>query len=273
MKAAFNISPSASEINTLHLLVETGAQRISFTWFNKAPFVVKGLITYNHPEQLTGVDIKNIISSHESLMQGTVSTTICYDFKESVLVPGKYNYNSMSEDALALMYGRRNDVVLNNDFITSANIYNHYRIPSEMEQVFSEKFPRADIFHSTSLQLEQLTQEKDLLYCILYQHSLKTILFKEGVLQVVQQFNYTTPEDVAYHLLNTCEQFSVKPSEVDLRLSGMVDEQSRLYGEMYNYFQNISFQNVADGIYVSEEIKALPAHFFSHLTALAICVS
>ena len=164
-------------------------------------------------------------------------------------------------------------MVLNNDLVTSAIIYNHYRIPKEIAAVFTERFPKAVFFHSTSLQLEQLNQETDLLYCIIYHNSLKTILYKEGKLQIVQQFNYTIPEDVAYHLLNICEQFAVKPSEIPLRLSGMIDEHSKLYIELYNYFLNIHFENVADGIYTTDEMKTLPAHFFSHLTSLALCVS
>ena len=164
-------------------------------------------------------------------------------------------------------------VILNKDLVTSASIYNHYRIPKQIEVVFAQRFPKADIFHATSLQLEQLSQEKDLLYCIIYHNILKVILYKDGKLQVVQQFSYTSPEDAAYHLLNVCEQFAVKPSETKLRLSGMVDEHSKLYVGLSNYFLNICFENVADGLYVQEELKELPAHFFSHLTALALCVS
>lgn len=273
MKAAFNIPPPATGNDQVSLLIEAADHGISFLWFMKVPFSVKGLISYNFADANLTSDMRFILSSLENYLAGLSSATICYDFKESLLVPEKYNQGAMSEQALSLVYGENDQTVLNNDLVTSAIIYNHYRVPKAIATVFSERFPKAAIFHSTSLQLEQLNQEKNLLYCIIYLNTIKAILYKEEKLQIVQQFKYNSPEDVAYHLLNICEQFGAKPSDIELRLSGMVDEQSKLYIELYNYFLNVKFENVAEGIYTADELKELPAHFFSHLISLALCVS
>ncbi|MEO8769191.1 MAG: DUF3822 family protein [Ferruginibacter sp.] len=273
MKAAFNIPSEGTGNSSLSLLIEAGDHGISFIWFTKAPFLVKGVAVYNIVDGYTAMDIRNIFNSQEIYLTGLSSVTICYDFKESILIPEKYNHAAINEEALSLIYGEDDNVILNKDLVTSASIYNHYRIPKQIEVVFAQRFPKADIFHATSLQLEQLSQEKNLLYCVIYHNVLKAILYKDGKLQIVQQFGYISPEDVAYYLLNVCEQFGVKPTETKLRLSGMVDEHSKLYMGLCNYFLDISFENVADNIYAQEELKKLPAHFFSHLTALALCVS
>ncbi|MEO6668685.1 MAG: DUF3822 family protein [Ferruginibacter sp.] len=272
MKTAFNIPPTVKEISSLNLLIEAGDHDISLIWFTKDPFSIKGLAVYNIRDAYAQSDIREIFSLQNSWLSGLSSVTICYDFKESILVPGKYS-SAIDEEALSLMYGEDHNVIMNKDLVTSAGIYNHYRVPKQIEAAFSQRFPRADVFHASSLQLEQLNQEKDLLYCILYHNTLKAILYKDGKLQIVQQFSYAIPEDVAYHLLNVCEQFAVKPDETKLRLTGMVDEHSKLFVELHSYFEDICFENVADGIYLPDEIKELPSHFFSHLTALALCVS
>jgi len=273
LKAAFNIPPATTGNDSLNLIVEAGDHGIYFLWFIKAPFSVKGLVAYNFTDGGNITEIKNIFSSLDGSLSGLSSTTICYDFKQSVLIPAKYNQEEIAEKSLSLVYGDDNNVVLNADKVTSANIHVHYRIPAGIDALLTRQFPKADVFHTTSLQLEMLNQEKDLLYCIFYHNSLKLVLYKEGKLQIVQQFGYTIPEDAAYHLLNACEQFGVKPAEVKLRLSGMIDEHSKLYMELHNYFLNISFEAVADGIITSGDMKEFPAHFFSHLISLALCVS
>ncbi len=53
----------------------------------------------------------------------------------------------------------------------------------------------------------------------------------------------------------------------------MIDEHSKLYIELGQYFSKIDFDSTNADVYESREIKDTPAHFFSHLTALALCVS
>lgn len=273
MKAAFNIIPSETPNGSLNLLVEIGEHGVYFIWFTKDPISVKGLSFYNLNETNTLADIKTIFNSLDSLLSGLSSVTVCYDFKQSLLIPASYHEEMIIEKALSLVYGDDNNVALNNDLVTSAQVYVHYRVPSGVGAFIEERFPKGTIFHSTSLQLELLNNSQNLLYCIFYHNSLKLILYKEGKLQVVQQFNYTSPQDAAYHLLNTCEQFALKPASVNLRLSGMVDAHSKLYAELHNYFLNIEFEKFAEAISIPNEMKELPNHFFSHLISLAVCVS
>jgi hypothetical protein len=144
-------------------------------------------------------------------------------------------------------------------------------VPVTVHTVITKSFPGAAVRHSSSMQL-QASGTTDI-HCIVFHNTIKVILFNRGQLQFVQQFHYKTPEDVVYHLLNTCEKYDVTVNEVVLMLSGMIDARSNLYQELYKYFLNISFAAVSDEVFLSPDIKTFPAHFFSHLTALAKCVS
>ena len=111
------------------------------------------------------------------------------------------------------------------------------------------------------------------MHCIFFHNSIKVFLFNGPALQLVQQFNYDTPVDAAYHLLNCCEQYNLAAAEITLMLSGMIDEQSKLYTELYRYFLSIEFEQTDKEIELHDRIKFYPSHFFSHLTGLASCVS
>ena len=64
----------------------------------------------------------------------------------------------------------------------------------------------------------------------------------------------------------------MKPSEIKLRLYGMIVKDSNLYQQLHNYFLDIDFITIPEEINVRQEMNNLPAHFFSHLTELATCV-
>ena len=114
--------------------------------------------------------------------------------------------------------------------------------------------------------------EGDELFVGFQTNHLTMMLCKEGRLQVIQHFEYSSPEDAAYHLLNACRSFEVLPDKVHLHISGLIDERSGLYEALYKYFLNIEFDKLPAGFSFTEEIKDHPSHFFSHLFYQASCV-
>lgn len=148
-----------------------------------------------------------------------------------------------------------------------------YRVNSDVEQVLQSQYPGAKVHHAIAQQIPQLIKRKDLLYAVIYQHTLKAFLFKDEMLQLVQFFDYNSPADVAYHLLNMCELHQCNPGEIPLLLSGFVDKKSNLYDELYRYFLKIDADDVVENMFIPETISQYPAHFFSHLMMLVKCVS
>lgn len=269
-------------MTSLQMLMETGWYGVSFAWYNNDPLSVEGILSYNFNEGITGTEIGSSLESilnRESIFNNqSGSVNVFYNFKESLLIPGKYYNEENSDKQLATVFGTCSDCINKTDIINydfgignMQEIYNIYSIPQAVNDIISKKFPGAGIRHSTSMQL--LHSGNTNLHCIVFYNSIKVILFSRSQLQFVQQFNYKTPEDVVYHLLNTCDKHDIAINDVVLFLNGMIDVQSNLYHELYKYFLNISFEPVSDEVFLSANIKAFPPHFFSHLTALAKCVS
>ena len=98
------------------------------------------------------------------------------------------------------------------------------------------------------------------------------MLLKDGKLQVVQTYLYKSPEDVAYYLLHICESFDADVNNITVVLNGMIGQDSRLYNEICKYFLDIRFGSLPEGIAYPEAVNEYPAHYFSHLFAIAQCV-
>lgn len=192
---------------------------------------------------------------------------ICYNFRESILVPSKFYNKENNSSMLDLMFGQAEDFVLIQDHIDSRNIYNIYRVPEEVHHWFLLHFPKCKFLHSTNNQASEILEET-VIRCIVCYGAMKIIFSDQGQIQLIQQYQYKTPEDALYYLLRICENQGVKPNEVKIQLNGLLTADSSLYDLIYNYFTDIKFCSSPVGEFELEKGNEIPTHYYSHLLAL-----
>ena len=275
MNIAFKIPPVSHQYSDMHLLAEAGKEEISFLIFSKSPFALHGFYAFSFARNIGPAEyadtIRHIIHKEHVLQQQFASCHIFYDGDETVLVPGQYFSEADKEKIAELMFGENSATVCFHENVKENGIKNVYRVPQKIHEAMTGAFPKSHFSHSSSSQLVK-DGEEDTLRCVVFHNNIKIILFKAGKLQVVSYAEYVSPSDVCYHLLNTCEQFGVQPETVLLVLSGMVDERSNLYIEIYRYFLHVSFWGLPEGINIEHKLDEQPHHFYSHLVSLAQCV-
>jgi hypothetical protein len=107
---------------------------------------------------------------------------------------------------------------------------------------------------------------------IFYNDKFITAFFIDGALQLLQTFSYQTPEDVSYYLLLISNQFNVKPSQINLNISGLIDTQSPLYGELTKYFEEVNYEGIPLSYGTNGILEEYPTHYFSPLLKMSLCV-
>ncbi len=269
--------PEREGVDKLHLLIEVGGYGMSFVWFTKEPKYIKGLAVYNFANKMTSSEIAkeidNIIASNTFFEERSESVTICYDFKESLLVPAEYHERSAAAAMLDLVYGTGPASNVRTERIGDTDVHNYYAANERITSLLDSKYPGVIYYHATSLQLEREKATGKNMHVIIFHNCLKVFLFDNERILLVQQFHYDKPVDAAYHLLNCCSQHDIPADGVNLVLSGMIDAHSNLYNELYKYFLNIRFEEPIPGFTVHERIIFYPSHFFNHLSRLVACVS
>lgn len=275
LKTAFKIQPIENTASGYHLLIEAGWEGISFVYYSKDPLKVEGLYIYHFEKNSTALEIADELSFFfkEENLPEYLSCSICYNFKECTLIPSSLYKEAALPQMLNLMFADNGEVNNYAEKLNALDAQVLYRVNRRIDEVIRNEFPAAEAHHSNFFQLPVLIPQKDSIYCIIYQNSIKVVLFKEAVLQMVQIFEYTTPSDVAYQLLNICNQHDLSPSEVTVTVSGFIDKKSNLYDELFRYFLNIELDNPASGVAIANHISQYPVHFFSHLILLVKCVS
>jgi hypothetical protein len=97
-------------------------------------------------------------------------------------------------------------------------------------------------------------------------------VFKGTNIQLMQSYSYQTPDDVSYYLLAICNRFNISQEKVTLIVSGLLDEQSRLYQELLKYFLQVQWDRLPDSVKLDASFAAFPDHYFSPLLKMALCV-
>lgn len=274
MKIAFKIPPPHDDHPDMHLLAEAGQDEVSFLIFSKEEHLLLGFYAYSFNKHINPAEyaatLKELVEKEQGLQKQFKSVSVFYNRKQSTLMPAARFPGADKKSVCDLMFGEDERSVCFSEYIKGMNVEVMYRVPVEIRDAFQSAFPYHRALHSTACGIP--ANNHDLLRCVVYHNSIKITAVKNNELQLVQYFEYSSPADVCFHLLNVCTQLNMDAATVPLLLSGMIDEHSNLYKEVYKYFGEPAFLPVADGYQVTEKMNEQPEHFYSHLSLLASCV-
>jgi hypothetical protein len=262
------------------LLIEVNSNAFSYVLMNlrgMRPLVVK----YYQLDGLKVASLADCLSEiilADEILSGTVGETfLVYNFPESNLVPEKFFSMDLNKQLTDLVYGDlKKDLVLS-EKIPWWDIHNVYRIPADVHILLQQKFASGRYWHFYTLQLKShkmfcAKEDGEFMKAIFYADKMVVIIFRNGLLQLIQTFPYHDSKDAAYHLLNCCQQLGLNQDKLVVETSGLVERQSALYEDLYKYFLQLSFEKMEDNIMVTEELKEYPLHYFSSLLKMAVCV-
>jgi len=274
MKKIFEILPSSVEAGNCTLICEMSNEGFTYTIKDESENIFLGLAVYHFDKSMPCVGfpigLQIIFHQNKLLSENFKKIIIIYSFAESVLIPFSM-YNEMdNEPILNLMHGdlQSHNTILT-DLIPEENMYNSFRIPSSILEVIQAQFPNALNRHQYSVLLQQKASEKNKLTIIFYGQKMVVSLIKDGRYQLINSFNYRNPQEVAYTLLNICEQFKVPG--IDVEIKGLLEKRSALFVEIYKYFKTVDLSVLPGDKNYAEEILKYPSHYFSHIFALDSC--
>ena len=268
MNTTFKIVPTNIDVPN-NILVEISTSNVGVICYTTFPFVINGFYYFNLTEKDKAGAFLTELNEHLNFLKEQVN--VFYNYADSTLVPSTFFKKDELNNIAALMYGNKLNAINVNETITELSIENIYSVPQNIKNEIESLFPAAKSYHSLSKLIQHTNGTK--LYATIYHNEIRVILFKENNFTLASYFDYTTPEDVCYHLLNVCQQNEVSVTEVELVLNGMIETTSNLYKEMYKFFLNIAVDALPEKVLLAENFDGLSEHYFSPLVKLAKCVS
>jgi hypothetical protein len=281
IRPSFDIVPaegSEEAIREGSLLMEIGDRLFTYAVFDKDRqqlIALRHYIVDNHSHSFVD-SLSGIISADELLREKKHEALVIYNYPESNLVPSKLYDHSLMKPITDLVYGDLNRGMVLSEKIQAWDVYNIYRVPKDVHRLAIQQFAGGKYWHYYSLLLSSINKESlsfdGEIRLIFYTDRFICAAFKQNQLQLIQTFNYQTPEDVAYYILSICQQVNLDVNLVVIQLSGLIDEQSALFTELLKYFQLVNCQPAPAEINTAELLESYPPHYFSPLLNLALCV-
>ena len=194
---------------------------------------------------------------------------ICSAFPKNILIPR--NHFDTNKSILPLVFDLQKESFLY-DQVPEWQIVNGYAFPSNSYQLFIKHFPNAEYRNvfTPSLKIYNGFTAENQVSVYFTPKQFRVIVKKDGQLHLAQMYPYTSSSDVIYYLLKVFLELNLPKDDTILILSGLIEEDSALYQQLYNYFTHIHFA-------VPSTVKILnndkPQHYFTSLYNMAACVS
>lgn len=247
------------------LLWEWGEHFCCSAWFDKNDNRLHNLNYYSF-QDLSLSSVEQII---REVKPGNVKDTIiCSAFREALLVPPRiFNINQSFPDLIYPDEGGR----LFNDMIAEWQVINQYHVPLVIYNAISNEVPNISCMHSftCSLKVHNGIDAPTQLNVQFDTKQFRVLVKKEGKILLAQIYPYTAPLDVVYYLLKILQQHDLKQEDTYLIVSGLIEEDSAMFKELFNYFLHI--ETTKHGT-ITLENNNYPAHFFNSMYNLAACV-
>jgi hypothetical protein len=221
---------------------------------------ISGLEYYSTDDDLDET-LENI--SHQSLLlkKNYSETKVFCNLKESVFVPvGLFN-TAVASEFVELAFGNRASSRVNVEHVNVApGILNVYRSNENWQEIISRHFRAVTKRHLYSKLVEDTIARRMEIRVIFYKDSFIVVALNDDQLRIARSFDFSNDADILYHLLNTCKQVDIIPSEVALYICGLIDTNTPAFALLGKYFDLIVINN--------EESRSLPEnkypdHYFN----------
>lgn len=281
-KATFDIVPETrdtDELKNSQLLIEVGEKLFSYVVYHKEQNRFLALRQYNldfTPGKTLLESLLEIISGDELLQIQFKEAFIIYNYTDSNLLPSKFFHIELNQPITELVYGNARKGLMLSEKVNGWDMYNIYRVPREIHALLQRKFAAGNYWHYHTLLLSdgevKASPDQQVIKMIMGADQFLVAVFKDKSIQLLQSYAYQTPDDVSYYLLAICNRFQVSQEKVVLIVSGLLDEQSRLYQELLKYFLHVQWDRLPDSVHLDAAFSQFPSHYFSPLLKMALCV-
>lgn len=274
MKQLFSIKTGEDKENVQPVLcLRLGEKHCCYSITDFASQELKHLAYYT-ADEVNDSFLLELFAANPELSASFYQVFVCYDHPQSCLVPTNFYKQENASPLINTMFGTQSSVSVISETVPGWQMHNVYAVPKELYDAVSKKFVTGRYWHRYTVDIKNIypATESGSFLVDFGKENFTVLASGNDKLLLAQTFLYSTPDDVIYYLLKSCRQLGLQQTEVQISLSGLVDQQSALYRELHQYFLHVEFRNTTWKIPASANDE-IPAHFFTSLNDLARCAS
>ncbi len=217
--------------------------------------------------------LENLIMSDDILQRFVGKIHIAFNDINHSLVPEDF----FDAQELAAFYGINNASLdtyhLCYDKIPLLGYYNVFGIPKKLYNYLHKHYPQAQ-FHCdfscllSSILSENLVKSKNQLLVNVGRHLIEVFIVKNQKVTFQNCFEFQTPEDFLYHILNTAQVEDIDLSQTAVVLLGEVYKTGSLYQLADQYLPLIQFSDRPQKYLYHQALAQYPSHLYYTLFSI-----
>ncbi len=256
----------SEEFLNCKLCIETGPNYIVCWCSNLETKKVKAFELFRFDEEAVN-DFESLFTEtklHSRLLTASFETVICiWGNEKSVCIPAEFYDDETAIAIVKIMLGETDEVKLYHD--TNGDCVTLAVLPERESGVYNINYNIAANIHKHHLLLKNSDRKTmdSSIHIVFYHTHFIIIIYKKGILQLIQHFKYKIAEDVLYTILNTCSLFELHINDTPVIVSGLIDTSSPLYGILHQYLHNFSFPYLDESLYDAKGFHDYPLHYFA----------
>lgn len=220
--------------------------------------------------------VSQLLANHTLLQMNYAIVNIFYHGAGGLLIPDLFFSPDHAGEWLEKVNGDLHGGFPMLDHVPEIKARHVYGSISGMHEMLAEKFPNASFLHFNTGWIKKKFKQSHVptvMELALYPSHIVVALWKDEQLQLIQHYEYDTPEDVAWWLLNLNNQFELNQETLPILISGLVETQSPMYAEVQKYFMQVELDTRPEEFQYDFAFDNYPQHFFSPIFSLALCES
>ncbi len=254
------------EHNTHKLLLELLPYQLTVLLWNKIAKKPVALEQFSWSDDHEN-NWESIVRKSVLLVLTDVEVCIYSTSPNLLIVPNKF-YKSSDENYKQI------DLLFGTDYTFQSytnELFNHpitlsFKQYDVIIEEIEEHFEKVKIKHLATGLIDNY-QSKNIHEGILIVHpnTCLCVIFQNNKLLLCKSIAYTEPQDLLYHILNTCDTLRITNQDMYWRIGGMISKHAAIHECLNKYLTNLIYTEVNSNSFANTE-----PHFYEHLFQLAL---
>jgi hypothetical protein len=201
------------------------------------------------------------------------SVKVCSYTINSISIPNDfYNEEEIERYAPYFSEPEHYSSTINTLSIPSKEFQTLFLFPQVVEDALQTYWPDARKFEQTApLLFDQKNQPGFQLTLDFTAGSFFAMLINNGELIFQNFFLTENAEEFTYYLMLIFKQLQLEPAQIDVMISGIVNEGDQQLQVLHQYFRSVNWNIPATEQLEDSILEDMPAHYYTSLLALQLC--
>lgn len=252
---------NAFEADSKSLLIEAGNGNLSILLWDKTRAVPEAAEVFSGILDCTD-QWQEVMQQSELLGYRSLDTIIFLNYPRFLPVPTIFYKPQEALLQMEAIFGEDHFLHTGGDILRELDMVIGWQVPKDSFECMADHFDAVQFKSIATLMLETgpvMKGESHEGHILVSGQHVWIAVWRNGQLLIIKSIPAGDSDNIAYQMLNICEQWGIDKEKIYWRVTGMVQQDSPMWAAAERFFLNVVPENTT-GVFGTD----IPPHFFAH---------